>query len=143
MRPLIALLGLAALIAGCADGAGADRDPPSGATGAPGRSGLPSGAPAPLSSFDPSLAAILDPVVADAATRLGVPPAAVAVVSVDAVTWSDGALGCPKPGGMYTQALVDGHRVVVAGGADGTVLDYRVTGPGAFRVCDDPEAIGG
>jgi hypothetical protein len=36
---------------------------------------------------------------------------------------------------MYTQALVDGHRILVA--AAGTTLDSRVTGPGAFRICEN------
>jgi hypothetical protein len=136
MRSMIALLGLAALIVGCADGSGSEGEPSAGAAASTGPAGPSSGPPA--TSPDPALAAIVDPVVADAAARLGVAPAAVVVVSVDAVTWSDGALGCPSPGELYTQALVSGHRILVAsGGPDGTTLDYRVTGPGAFRVCED------
>lgn len=45
------------------------------------------------------------------------------LVSAEAVTWNDSSLGCPSPGVMYTQALVDGLRVVVT--ADGTRYDYR------------------
>ena len=51
----------------------------------------------------------------------------IAVITAESVTWSDGALGCPQPGEMYTQALVEGYRIEldVAGepmffhGADG------------------------
>jgi hypothetical protein len=96
---------------------------------------VPAASGPPAGSFDPIVAALVAPVVADAATRLMVAPAAVTLVSIDAVTWNDGSLGCPKPGEMYTQALVDGHRIVVA--AAGTTLDYRVTGPGAFRICEN------
>jgi hypothetical protein len=35
------------------------------------------------------------------------------VVQAEAVTWPDGALGCPEPGIVYTQALVPGYWVVV------------------------------
>ncbi len=45
------------------------------------------------------------------------------LVSAEQVTWNDSSLGCPSPGVMYTQALVDGLRVVVT--ADGTRYDYR------------------
>lgn len=35
---------------------------------------------------------------------------------VQAVTWRDGALGCPQPDRMYTQALVPGWLAVVSDG---------------------------
>jgi hypothetical protein len=81
-------------------------------------------------------AAITDPIVADAAARLGVEPSAVTIVDGHAETWSDGSLGCPEPGMMYTQALVDGYQVIVE--ANGTRLDYRSSGPGQFRLCENP-----
>ncbi|QAY58972.1 hypothetical protein ET475_02480 [Microbacterium protaetiae] len=49
--------------------------------------------------------------------------AAPTLVSAEAVTWRNGALGCPQPGAMYTQALVNGMRVVVEAG--GAQYDYR------------------
>lgn len=79
---------------------------------------------------------ITDPIVADAATRLGVDPSKVTIVDAHAETWSDGSLGCPQPGMMYTQALVDGYQVIVE--ANGTQLDYRVGGQGGFRLCENP-----
>jgi hypothetical protein len=36
----------------------------------------------------------------------------VVLVRAEQVTWSDGSLGCPQPGTMYTQALVPGFRVI-------------------------------
>lgn len=55
----------------------------------------------------------------DAARRSGVSPAELRIVSVEDVTWADGALGCGQPGQMYTMALVPGWRIVLAapGGA--------------------------
>jgi hypothetical protein len=79
---------------------------------------------------------ILNAVLDDAAQRLGVAPDALVVTRAEAVTWNDGALGCPEPGMFYTQALVDGYWIVVEG--DGQSLDYRVQGSGFFRVCDRP-----
>ncbi len=62
-----------------------------------------------------------DAIVADLARRgvEGEPQ----LVSAEAVQWTNGALGCPKPGMAYTQAIVDGMRVVVT--VEGTPYDYR------------------
>jgi len=37
----------------------------------------------------------------------------VIIVEAREVIWSSGALGCPREGGFYTQALVDGHLIVL------------------------------
>ena len=66
---------------------------------------------------------------------------AVELVSVEAVTWNDGSLGCPKPGQAYTQALVDGFRVVVE--LDGDEFDYRVPLDGEPRLCESDLPRGG
>jgi hypothetical protein len=62
-----------------------------------------------------------DAIVADLVERgvAGTPE----LVSAHAVTWKSGALGCPSPGVSYTQALIDGLRVLVS--VDGTTYDYR------------------
>jgi hypothetical protein len=62
----------------------------------------------------------------------GVDPDDIEVVSVEEVTWNSGALGGPEPGQVYTQALVDGLRVIVS--VNGTDYDYRVAGTTA-RLC--------
>ncbi len=67
-------------------------------------------AAAPLSEAPASLQAAA---VDDAARRSGKPRDAVKIVAAEAVTWSDGSLGCPEPGVLYTQALVRGYRIVV------------------------------
>lgn len=73
----------------------------------------------------------------DAAERTGVPEEDVEVVSFELVTWSDGALGCPKPGESYTMALVEGYRLVVE--ADGQELTYHgALGEDPFY-CEDPQ----
>lgn len=84
---------------------------------------------------------LLGRIVEDAADRAQVDPGAVEVTTAEAVTWSDGSLGCPEPGMMYTQALVEGYHVIVD--ADGTELDYRATADGQFRLCEQPGRPGG
>ena len=57
--------------------------------------------------------------ITDLANRLGIPGSDIEVVTEKIVTWRDGSLGCPKPGMMYTQALVEGTLIVLrAGGRD-------------------------
>jgi hypothetical protein len=76
---------------------------------------------------------VLASVTTAAATEAGVSADQVTVISAEPVTWGDGSLGCPQPGMMYTQALVDGYRVIVDAG--GEQLDYRV-GNGQVRLCE-------
>jgi hypothetical protein len=45
------------------------------------------------------------------------------LISATEQTWNNGSLGCPSPGGVYTQALVDGVQVIVE--VDGVQYDYR------------------
>lgn len=56
---------------------------------------------------------LLEGIVADAAERTGVTPDEVEVTTAESVTWSDGSLGCPEPGMMYTQAQVNGYWIVI------------------------------
>lgn len=74
--------------------------------------------------------------IVDAAERTGVAASDIEVVEFAMVTWPDGAIGCPEPGMLYTQALVDGYRIVLD--ADGTLLTYHgATGADPF-LCESP-----
>ncbi|MGB5102618.1 MAG: hypothetical protein WBO04_04770 [Steroidobacteraceae bacterium] len=86
-----------------------------------------------------SLRTVVDAVLADAASRTGRPVDELEVVSAESVTWSDGSLGCPAPGMMYTQALVPGYRVVVDAG--GQRYDYHASLRGGFSLCPEGRAI--
>jgi hypothetical protein len=59
---------------------------------------------------------VLDALRVDASKRTGIASDQVAVASAEKVTWTDGALGCPQPGRMYTQSLVPGYRVFMRAG---------------------------
>lgn len=55
------------------------------------------------------------------------------LVSAEAVTWPDSSLGCPSPGVSYTQALVDGLRVIVS--VDGQHYDFRFGAGTDLKLC--------
>ena len=80
-----------------------------------------------------NLAQVTKSALADAAQRTGFEPGALKVLSAEAVTWSDGSLGCPQPGMMYTQALVPGYRVRIQAGEH--VLDYHAGRSGQPALC--------
>lgn len=77
----------------------------------------------------------------DALLDGGVDASAVEVGTVEEVTWNDGSLGCPKPGEVYTQALIDGFRVVVE--FEGEEYDYRVGTGTDVRLCEGGAIEGG
>ena len=80
-----------------------------------------------------TLESVTEAALADAARHTGLERAALKVLSAEAVTWSDGSLGCPQPGMMYTQALVPGFRIRVRAGAE--TLDYHAGRRGAPMFC--------
>ena len=131
LRPVLTTLAALIVLAACTSDGGAN-----GSSGEPSASSADSSGE-PGASGDAALpASITDPIVADAAVRLGVDPSVVTIVEARAQTFPDGSLGCPEPGMMYTQALVDGYQVIVE--ANGTRLDYRGSAPGRFRICENP-----
>ena len=140
--PILAL-GLAICVAGCAADGGAEasdanpsiRPAPSiGADVRPSQGGEAVTGEIPVD--------LLGSMLADAADRTGVAPSELVVVRGEAVVWSDGALGCPVRGEVYTQALEPGYHLVVA--ADGVELDYRATERGFFKLCEpDGPPFGG
>jgi hypothetical protein len=79
------------------------------------------------------LEAVVQAARADAAHRTGVAPAELQLLGAEIVTWSDGSLGCPQPGMMYTQALVPGYRVRLRG--PGGEMDYHASARGALVLC--------
>lgn len=75
----------------------------------------------------------------DLARRALVKPETITVVSATEQQWSDGALGCPKPGEMYTQAIVPGYRAVLQAG--GEKYAYHSDRRGHFIVCGSGLAL--
>ena len=68
------------------------------------------------------------------ATEQGVSAGDIKVISAQSVNWPNGALGCPKPGVMYTQAIVPGYRVQLEAG--GRRFTYHASTRGAVKRCE-------
>lgn len=94
-----------------------------------------------MPSSDPDLAGVVDAAVADLSSRLVVAPESIEVVRADRVTWPDGSLGCPQPGQAYTQALIDGFRVIL--GHEGRVFDYHAGSDAEPSLCPSEDKDGG
>lgn len=78
---------------------------------------------------------VVEEALEDASRVTGFDPSELAVVSAENVTWPDGSLGCPRPGRMYTQALVGGHRVRIQ--ARERLLDYHAGSQGTPFLCPE------
>jgi len=83
--------------------------------------------------MNPTMAAVTDAVLADAAKRTGLDQSELAVERAEPVTWADGSLGCAEPGMKYTMAPVPGYRIRVRAGEQ--VLEYHASRRGYFVLC--------
>jgi hypothetical protein len=72
---------------------------------------------------------------ADLAAQAGSDARAARIVSSESVVWPSGALGCAKPGEIYTQALVPGYRVQFEVG--GRTFTYHASARGFFKLCQN------
>lgn len=90
------------------------------------------GAPKPMQADKPDN--VINAIAGDLSKRLNVPQSQFQVLAVDAMTWSDGSLGCPKQGQSYTQALVPGYRVVLQHA--GKPYEYHASEKGAYVYCE-------
>jgi hypothetical protein len=141
LRRSAAVVLVALTLAACTAGPGA----PGGSTSAnpPASAEAPSRVPASRQVPLPSTAngsdtgavpdEILQAAIADAAKQTGVDASQITVTSAEPVTWPNGALGCPQPGEMYTQALVPGYQIKLEAG--GQQLDYHASQSGTVKLC--------
>lgn len=130
-RPLIFAVVLA-LAAACGGGT----SPGTSQTSSPATSSTTTGSTRP-----PADKAVVDAALTDLSQRLGIVENQVEVRSFARVTWSDGSLGCPKPGEVYTQALVEGSRVILA--HDGDTYDYHAGSDDEPFLCEKPNISSG
>ncbi|MCJ7659110.1 MAG: hypothetical protein MUO67_08170, partial [Anaerolineales bacterium] len=91
----------------------------------------------PVNSTDTS---IQNPLIAqakeDLAERLGIPTTEIELLKIEEVTWRDGSLGCPQPGMLYTQALVNGSLIQLM--HKDTVYQYHSGKGGPPFLCENP-----
>ena len=71
-----------------------------------------------------------------AARHLGVEQGDLTLLDWSLVTWPNGAMGCPKPGMMYTQALVPGFIVRFQHGGETVTVHAAEGGNPAFVPVD-------
>lgn len=88
--------------------------------------------------YDAELVPIVEQARADLAARIDVEESSIETVSAEPVTWSDGSIGCPEEGKMYTQALVQGSRVVLE--AEGETHDYHAGADDEPFLCPEERA---
>ncbi len=79
---------------------------------------------------------LLQKIFADLEKQSGTNRSEFALLTAESAQWPDGSLGCPEPGQMYTQALVDGYRIVI--GITDQKYDYRASEKGFFKLCPGP-----
>ena len=60
-------------------------------------------------------------------------------INAKPITWRSGALGCPKPGQVYTQALVKGVLILIR--HDGSVYAYHAKVAGVPFYCPTSRAF--
>ena len=72
--------------------------------------------------------------ITDLAQRLSIDETEITLVSFENVTWNNGSLGCPQPGMMYTQALVDGTKIVLS--ANNLQFNYHAGGNRGPFLCE-------
>lgn len=140
-RPIMLTVVTALALAACTLEAGAD---PSDSTDAdPSRSERPTASrlpetvpPTPAPPVGEVPGELMARILEAAADRADVEVSEIEILRAEAVTWPDGSLGCPEPGQVYIQVLIDGYHVVVEAG--GEELDYRATDDGNFRYCENP-----
>ncbi len=71
----------------------------------------------------PEAEAVVQLAIDDLTQRLSLAPAAIQLVSVESMEWSDASLGCPQPGMMYAQVITPGYLVVLE--AEGEQYTYH------------------
>ena len=69
------------------------------------------------------------------AERLGIPVDEIEISGATPVMWRSGAMGCPKPGMSYTQALVPGIWLLLK--ANGNLYRYHATPQGQPFYCPE------
>lgn len=77
----------------------------------------------------------------DLANRLEISPDMIELVEIAQVIWRDGSLGCPQPGMLYTQALVNGVRIRLCAGD--LIFHYHSSRNGIPFLCENPSEEGG
>lgn len=145
VRTSLLVTGVALLIVACARPSDEAVSETTVATGSP-TSTIETASSTTEASITPETGALDLATLTEAATRdlsrlLAIDEDDIEVVDADLVQWSDGSIGCPEEGQLYTQAIVDGARVVLS--AAGRFYDYHAGSDGKVFLCPSEEEDGG
>ena len=99
----------------------------------------PATATASALSVQPEAEPLVAAARTDLAQRLDVPEGEIAVLSVEAVEWRDGSLGCPAPGMAYIQVITPGFRVILQVG--GMEYEYHTDTRQSVVFCEDASMV--
>lgn len=86
---------------------------------------------------NPYIANLVQQAQRDLAKRLSLPVESIELLKFEDVIWPDGSLGCPQPGMVYTQVLVEGYRILLQYG--GQVYAYHGGGDRPPFLCENPQ----
>jgi hypothetical protein len=120
-------------------GSGAAQDPAPKPTSGAGLPGLvPATPPAEGSAapFDENSKKMLELAQQALARELNLQAADATLITIAPVEWSDGSLGCPKPGMNYLQVITPGYQITLE--AQGQRYEYHTDQRGAVVRCDQP-----
>jgi hypothetical protein len=93
------------------------------------------GEPTDSSSYDPALEPLVSTALEDLSERLGAGIDQIKVIDAELVVWPDASLGCPQPGMVYAQVLVEGTLIRL--GIGDQVYDYHGGGDNNPFLCED------
>lgn len=138
MKPVWFALAVLALLGACGEGTPEQTPIPPDST-------IPAVTPAPGGPDDTSSVdfgdlpeadrAVVEAAMEDLAERMDADVADVSLVTFQRLTWNDGSLGCPEPGMMYTQALVEGSLTVLE--LDDSEYSYHAGADDAPFLCEE------
>ncbi len=136
----LVLLCAALLVAACVPVPASDADqtvPPNNEPTAEAASDMDNG----TSDLTPEEQQLVERAQEVVATETGVVATDLSLVSIEAMEWPDGGLGCPEPGAMYVQVITPGYQITLAD-ASGTIYDVRTESDptGTVRLCTQPAA---
>ncbi len=78
---------------------------------------------------------MIEAVMLSLSEQFDIPAESITVVSVEAVTWPNGGLGCPQEGMAYAEVMVEGSRITLE--ADGQTYTYHTAGTSEYVLCID------
>ena len=110
-------------------------------TPAPPALGTPQVMPAPgrPGAVPPQLAVMIEAIRLHLSGQSNQAVEAINFVSAEAVTWPNGALGCPAEGLSYIEVLVEGSRITLEAG--GETYTYHTDGGRNFVLCREGRPV--